>query len=306
MRRNFSSFLLCIIVTAACIHYAYASVPSAPGDPVKPGKSIKRIFYLGLDAGMTFYYGDLKNNNLKVPFYYRYGIQVCAERELYKATRLCINIFYGNLYGDELTANRALNFKTTLFSPQIGLSYDLMHFAKSRVSDHFSLYAFAGIECIFFNVSGDLMNKNGERYYYWTDGTIRNLPENYSNLSTAEVIKRDYHYESNYRNMDIDNAGKYSQFSFGFPLGLSAEIKIKNIGIRAGATYHFTLTDYLDNITANSVGRRAGDKKNDKFLYAYLGLFYHLPLTSIKQSYSSSCGYKKTDTGGRRKINRIN
>jgi hypothetical protein len=149
------------------------------------------------------------------------------------------------------------------------------------------------VEALFFTASGDLKNGDGETYYYWDDGTIRNQPEQWADQSTASVISRDYKYETSYRNLDIDNVGKIPSFTVGLPVGLSAEIRFKNdVAVRLGALYHYTFSDYLDNITANSVGSRKGDKTTDKFLYTYAGIYYTLPMYSRH----STCGTERMNT----------
>lgn len=255
----------------------YAGSPDEKHTP--PDEQRKSRYHIGLSAGETTYFGDLKNNNLKAPFYYRYGIQLNAERDVFTASRLCVNLFYGNILGDEKTESRALNFKTTMVSPQLGLSFNFLHWAnQGKLREHFSCWLFAGAEAIFFTVTGDLKNNNGKTYYYWNDGTIRDLPQNYDNTSTAAIISRDNTFETSYRNLDIDNIGKPKQFALGIPLGLSAECRFKNgIAIRIGAVYHYTFSDYLDNITSKSIGVRKGKAGTDKFIYSSLGIFYSLP-----------------------------
>ena len=37
---------------------------------------------------------------------------------------------------------------------------------------------------------------------------------------------------------------------------------------------HFTFSDLLDGVTANSVGNRAGDSRNDKMLFTHIAISY--------------------------------
>jgi hypothetical protein len=290
IRINFLIFFL----TLSAIHSSYALINPPDGKLFPPGDARRNIYHIGLNIGFTNYFGDLVNNNLKTPFYYRYGIQVNAERDIFKATRLCVNFFGGNILGDEKTATRNLNFKSSVVAPQLGLSFNFLHWAnRGKLHDRFAMYLFAGVEALFFTATGDLKNSTGETYYYWDDGSIRNIPETYSDQDNSSVIKRDNKFETNYRNLDIDNVGKVPQFTFGIPLGLSAEVKFNNgIAIRAGAVFHYTFSDYLDNITANSLGSRKGNSATDKFLFTYAGVYYTLPMYSRK----SVCGTQKMNT----------
>lgn len=283
-------FFLTIIVIQSC--YALTNPPAESSSLAKAPK--KPVFHLGLSLGTTSSYGDLVNNNLKMPFYYRYGIQLNVERDICKATRLCLNFFGGNIYGDEKTDGRTLNFKSSLLAPQLGLSFNFLHWAnKGKLRNHFATYLFVGAEALFFSTAGDLKNSDNETYYYWNDGSIRNLSESFDSQDKATIIKRDYKYETNYRNLDIDNVGKVPQFGFGVPLGLSAEFKFNNgIAIRAGAVYHYTFTDYLDNITSNSIGNRKGNAATDKFLFTHISVCYSLPIWTGR----AVCGTEKMNT----------
>jgi hypothetical protein len=63
-------------------------------------------------------------------------------------------------------------------------------------------------------------------------------------------------------------AGVYSQDQFGFPVGLGISTFIsESFSIDLEGLYHFTLTDYLDDI------ERGGD--NDAFVSATIGISFH-------------------------------
>mgnify|MGYP006910063296 CR=1 FL=1 len=248
----------------------------------------KNIFHISLNLGFTSYYGDLANTNLNAPFYQRYGIQVNAERDIFQATRLCVNFFGGNILGDEKSEARTLNFRSNVLAPQLGLSFNFLYWAGGgNLREHFSMYLFAGVEAVFFRVAGDLKNSSNETYHYWSDGSIRNMPETAAHQNDAAEIKRDYIYETNYHNLDFDNFGNVPRSGLGLPLGLSAEMKFGNFGIRVGAVYHYTLTDHLDNITSKSIGNRKGNSGTDKYLFTYAGLAYTLPFASRSGGYNT-------------------
>lgn len=249
-------------------------------NPSLMGDHKRNVYQIGFGLGMTSYFGDLTNNNMKMPFYYRYGAEISVERDIFKAGRICINFFSGNILGDELTSERALNFKSSVIAPSATLSFNFLHWAnKGLLKRHFATYISTGIEWVFFNAKGDLKNSESLTYYYWNDNTIHALPENAENASSALIIERDFKYETNYRNLDIDNLGKTNKSAAAIPLCLSVELKFENgIAIRTGATYHYVLTDYLDNISYNSLGNRQGKKGNDSFIFYKASVFYTLPM----------------------------
>jgi len=246
--------------------------------------------YIGLYLGVTSYFGDLNNNSLHIPFYRPYGTQILMEWNIHKSIRLSAGVFSGNIFGNERTSQRDLNFKTSLLVPQLGISYKIAQFYQQR----YAVYFFAGAEMVFFTPSGDLKNTKGETYYYWDDGTVRNLPEIPANQNTASIIKPDLIYEADYRNLNFDNVSKYPRSAFAIPLGLSLEGNLNNgFYLRIGTVYHYTFTDYLDNITVNSLGNRKGNAAPDKFLFSYIGIIYNLPVAKAKGPSPNSCIYEK-------------
>jgi hypothetical protein len=284
--------IVCVFLIVT-VKDAYCVFQPSYDNPVIHGEVQRSKFYVGLCLGMTSYYGDIVNNNMDAPFYYSYGAQINVEREIYKSTRICIGFFSGNILGDERTTKRNLNFKTSILAPQLGISCKFLNLFHKR----FATYIFGGIEEIFFSPSGDIKNSKGGTYYYWNDGSIRNLPENLANQNSAAIIKRDYIYETNYRNLNLDNVSSYPQSTIGIPLGLSAEANLNNgFTLRAGAIFHYTFTDYIDNITVNSVGSRKGNAATDKFLFSYIGVFYNLPVPTKKHTPITSCGFLKSKT----------
>ncbi len=276
----------------------YCTFPPSYDNPSVSDDPQRSKVYMGLCLGVTSYYGDINNNNLNAPFYRPYGAQILMERGIFKSIRLSVGFFSGNILGEEWTTQRNLNFKTSILAPQLGISCNFLNLFHKR----FAAYIFVGLEGIFFSSSGDLKNSKGETYYYWDDGSIRNLPENLINQNSAAIIDRDYIYETNYCNLNLDNVSSYPKSAIGIPLGLSAEANLNNgFTLRAGAVFHYTFTDYIDNITVNSVGSRKGNAATDKFLFSYIGIIYNLPVATVKRP-SPSCGFFKSKTNHKKHI----
>ncbi|MCX7729335.1 MAG: SPOR domain-containing protein, partial [Bacteroidia bacterium] len=115
------------------------------------------------------------------------------------------------------------------------------------------------------------------RYYYWSDGSIRNLPENSPDASKAIRLVRDYYYETDIRESNLDGYGKYPERAWAFPLGGGVVMKITDhFDFKIGATYFFTTTDYIDGIAKGGQGLRKGDSKKDKWVYSYVSFQYDL------------------------------
>ena len=113
-------------------------------------------------------------------------------------------------------------------------------------------------------------------YYYWSDGTIRVEAETGSNLNAAET-ERDYVYESDLRESNLDGLGKYSQFSFGVPAGVGIEFKIvPRLKLNLSTAMHFTFTDLIDNVSKSGAGVREGNAGLERFLYTSVSLHFDL------------------------------
>ena len=76
--------------------------------------------------------------------------------------------------------------------------------------------------------------------------------------------------------MNLDGFGKYPERSFAIPVGVGAMFKINDFWtFKIGTTMHFTFTDYIDGVSNESTGNRAGKKSNDKFMMSSVSLHYN-------------------------------
>jgi hypothetical protein len=126
----------------------------------------------------------------------------------------------------------------------------------------FAPYIYAGIGFMHFDPYADLKDKNGKTYYYWQDGSIRDISESSPNYFMAQPIHRDYTYETK-----LDTTSAYKHTAAIFPLGVGFKFKINyNFDINLAATYYLTTTDWIDNFKSGS---------NDKYLYLNVLLQYN-------------------------------
>jgi len=186
------------------------------------------------------------------------------------------NFFTGTLNANEFSytnPERNLNFETSLFAIGGNIEYRFGHI----IPNHAFLrpYVNVGLESINFSSKGDLEDVNGNSYYYWSDGTIRDQSES---MGDANVLYRDYDYETDLRLKEESEygLGKYSQRSIGFPLGAGIHFMIsERASFSLGATYHLTLTDYMDNVAYEGTSVK-GKKGNDAFVFSHISLHFDL------------------------------
>ncbi|HER08840.1 MAG TPA: EF-hand domain-containing protein [Bacteroides sp.] len=187
------------------------------------------------------------------------------------------NFTMGRLNGSEYAhgeIGRNLNFQTDLYAVGVNAEYRFGHIlpASFLVRPYLSL----GVENINFSAKGDLVDGNGETYYYWSDGTIRNVDE--SMPGPAAILHRDYLYETDLRKREQQEfgLGDYSQRSLAFPAGLGVHFRIHDRAFfTLGVEYHYALTDVMDNVAYKGTSIR-GKQGNDSFIFSHLSLHFDL------------------------------
>ncbi len=232
---------------------------------------------IGLGTGMFSFYGDLYNKHFQAPMVSRLAFDLSVSQPIQDYLLLSFHVIFGKLGANERFApnNRNLNFESQIRVGGINLEYNFDNLLppKRTISPYVSL----GFESFEFLSKIDRKDKNGKTYYYWADGTIRDKDEQATDAGLAIEIKRDYTYESDIREMNLDNFGKYPERSFAIPVGAGVVLKINDFfDFKMGATMHFSFTDYIDGVTEKSTGNRKGNSRNDNFMMTSFSLHYNL------------------------------
>ena len=183
----------------------------------------------------------------------------------------------GNLSGnsyDHIDLARNLNFQSSLTSIGANVEYRFGHFIENEALVR--PYVSVGAGVLSFNAKGDLVDEDGQDYYYWSDGSIMDAPE--SSSVDALPLYRDFNYETDLRKREQQEfgLGDYSQFALSVPFGAGAHFRISNrTFFSLGVAYHYALTDMLDNVAFEGTSIQ-GNKGNDSFLYSHLSLHFDL------------------------------
>jgi hypothetical protein len=244
-------------------------------------KAPKEMFYgptVGLGVGMFKFYGDILDANYGNPLISNIGYDLHVHQQLNSFLTAKFYVLFGTLSANERSGDRNLNFRSKITVGGFALMYnfDQLLPKKRIISPYISL----GIESVEFHSKTDLFDEYGNEYNYWSDGSIRNMPENDPNASTAIIIQRDYFYETDLRELNYDGYGKYSERTFSIPLGVGAKMHMtKNIDFTVGTSFHFTFSDVIDNIDSKSSGERLGSQTrnggNDNFLMTSFSVSYN-------------------------------
>ncbi|MDN3204793.1 OmpA family protein [Algoriphagus sediminis] len=212
----------------------------------------------GVSTGVTNYFGDirpLKVNNFGnfTRLYKRYdtyseqlSYQISMEYALGKSVGLMLTVGTyqfgagdrfvqndGNLFVEGLNFERALNFQTDIYDT--GLSFvfkpdnDWLLGGKSIIAPYFTL----GFGVQNFDVNGDLLDENGNRY-------------DYTNMNTIP----DGTFETNLRDLRTEDHDGYRQTTLYANLGLGFRIRLsRSLEIFAQTDFKRAGTDYLDDIS---------------------------------------------------------
>ena len=231
---------------------------------------------LSLGTGMFTFYGDIGSNHKGYhPTVSRIGYDLRLINPINDYLDLSFYVLFGQVSVSERTATRNLNFNSHITTGGLTLNYNFKHLLKPK--RNMDPYISFGIESMEFLSKSDMYDANGNFYNYWSDGTIRNMEEGSVGSENATEIYRDYVYESDIRELDLDGFGKYSERTLAIPLEIGANFHVTDrIKFRLGTSMHFAFSDLIDGVTAESPGDRQGNKANDKFLYSHFALSFDI------------------------------
>jgi hypothetical protein len=217
---------------------------------------------IGVGSGVLIFNGDVSKNDKASSFCrIRAGYNITVEKRFGDLFGVALNGVFGKLAGSEYSETSNLNFESKI--AQADLSF-IVHtdifFSKHSVTP----YAGAGIGFLSFDPYGDLYDKNGKKYNYWSDGSVRDKPETtLTNNASQGVLVHDYKYETQLK----DATTNYARHSMILPLTIGVNFKfLDNLDAKLGASYYLTFSDYIDNVKANG--------NNDSYLYINVGLSY--------------------------------
>lgn len=252
--------------------------PKLP-ETTKPLSSINPFSpTIGLGVGNFKFYGDILDANVGTPFISNIAYDLHVKQRLNHYLALKFYVLFGKVSANERSLNRNLNFESRLSVGGFALMYDFGNFLPKKRS--LSPFLSLGIESVEFHSKTDLYDEFGNRYNYWSDGSIRNISQDAPNAKEAIVIQRDYVFETDIRESDFDGLGKYPERTFAIPFGGGVIMHAtENIDFTLGFIMHFTFSDLVDGVVAESEGDRIGSQpgngSNDKFLMSSFSISYN-------------------------------
>lgn len=244
-----------------------------------PETEIKNYSSFGIGTGILSFYGDIeKTDELLDVNNFRTGFHLFYEERINNFLGAAAHCVYGKIAQSERSLTRNLNFQSDIIHGNIDAVFHFDNDLLVNRTSSFTPYLTAGFGYLSFNPMGDLKDKNGYTYYYWTDGTIRNKSETTEDTD-AEIIVRDYNYETKL----TDTLVKYSRTTITFPVSVGIRMKLSNLfDIDFSARYFFTNSDWLENVNTST---------NDGFIYYNVSFNYKIggkPIATDKSTYKKS------------------
>ncbi|HJX71645.1 MAG TPA: DUF6089 family protein [Bacteroidales bacterium] len=245
---------------------------------------------VGFGAGILNYFGDVKNN-IYTPTLGTLGyiVNLATYIDNKHYTRAYFYFLGGKLAGNERSLtdlSRNFNFQTDIYAFGININYDFDNLFRKK----FSLvqpFVAIGIETVLFNSKYDDLGSyydpdtyikvDNVPYNYWSDGTIRNLPEPQAG---SVIMERDFKYETPIKDLEW-GLGDYPEYAFSIPIEIGLDMHVSNrITLRVTNSFHYTFTDNIDHVSSKNddeiPGAIVGDNKTDWYNFTYVSLHFDL------------------------------
>lgn len=207
-------------------------------------KSVDVFFSVG--GGITRYFGDVEDEtNTNVHFLgNRPAVDFSVGVQLSRSFMLNLNGIYGKLSGNENQFRYHRNFEAEMFQLGFSAEYNFAGLYRKKRLPVINPFITAGAYYSnYFNVGTDLVNREGNPYYYWErDNTIRDMVESDANDDISKRIPRDYIYETPIYDKAVHSLA--GSVGGGIDFHLS-----KAFGVRFMTRYFFSFTDKIDGYT---------------------------------------------------------
>lgn len=231
--------------------------------------------WIGIGAGNLAYFGDISSAKIERTVVTPIAYQLTIGHHINNYLMLRLSFLGGKIGLTGFDDKRFYNFRSQIYAGSASVEYNFDQFLpKGRFVEPFITLGLSGFE---FLSKADQFDADGNAYYFWSDGSIRNRDENSPDKNKATTISRDYVFESDLRTQDLDKLGKYPEFSFAIPAGIGITMLAdRKFQFKVGTSMYFTATDNIDNISSKGIGIRQGKKNNDNFLFTYFNVSYNL------------------------------
>lgn len=282
---------------------------------------------VGIHAGVINYYGDLNsktfspNDRLRDYDFDFLSFGISVEKNLSPAWAVRLQYTKGQFIANDRAIKwdgsrdfdnsndaRSLNAKTDIDELGLMFTYYTDNGKLFSKNAFLSPYVSFGLGITLFDVFADLEDENGNWYNYWSDNTIRNLPEGSPN---AQIIEQDGVFETNVSDLNVEK--DYSNNVFNIPFGAGLKFRLtERFNLNLDYTLRYVFTDYLDDVSGNYrdtytselqayaanptntiADQRGNDDGNDWYGFASVSLHYSFGKKS--RSFNAPIIYSTTE-----------
>ncbi len=264
--------LLPLLLLFSCSQVVVADEPNQTSTETEKSRPV-RLPTLGISHGVMSFIGDIGYHRFNEPLWNRSGLQFDLQYPLLPRFSVSAFLLSGRIGSNDYVPERPLNFRASIVSEGVLLRYEWI---SNKMNEQILIpYITGGIGYTFFMSKADLKDGQGRTYHYWSDGSIRDLAEDAPNAADAVRIYRDYDYETDLRDANLDGFGKYRPGTLTIPAGAGVRMRISGrCSIQLGTILHLYRTDLLESVNAESAGSRKGNSDNDKLVFTSAGFRY--------------------------------
>jgi len=238
---------------------------------------------LGVGMGNINFVGEVTNKYFKDFTYGNTGINLDIYRAMDSAFKFGFRFMYGKINSSryDIDPKKNFNFQTQImtFGTNVMYNFSNLKFIGNSEKKVLSPYVSLGFEFVNYDSYADLYAANGEKYYNWSDGTVRNIDEaNDPSHSRGKILVKDGVYETVLKNLNVDGLPQRSPLVLAIPIEIGCEFIIsQKASFKIGYSYHYTMTDRIDDITTTASSdyytknpARKGNKGYDAFSYSFI------------------------------------
>jgi len=297
MRKKY--ILLIVIVLAFKAITLGQQTKTAAINPIAPDSSYHKysLPLVSVGVGIMTFFGDIGMYGSQITHVGKFNAasSFTIEQRIGSALGVSLNGVKGSLTEVDNRAYRHLNFQTDVMQFNLGIHF---HFDNGFIINNTTLFApylTVGFGYMTFESRGDLRDKNGVRYHYWPDGSIRDQDYDWENPQNGNVIVQDYKFETK-----LDSLKQYTHNSLTIPVGVGINFKFSDrLEANISTNFYFTKTDAIDNLSYQKIDKfKFFDKHNDSYLYTNVTLQYNIGGKSRNQfgnKYYKNIDFKKLD-----------
>lgn len=219
---------------------------------------------IGAGVGIVNFYGDIEDatKTSVSRLGNRFGANACVSLNFSNSFYVNFDVLKAKVAGNENTAKWNRNFESDVFGFGASLMYNFYGLYRKKPRPLRPFVAI-GVSYTDYDVKTDLYDANGNLYYYWSDGLIRNEPESSSPTDALEFLERDFEYETSLTPKPV--------VSLAIPATLGLSLYVGgHVEFRLSSTYYYTFTDLADNYDDPNYS-----KFNDRFLFNSISVHYH-------------------------------